>query len=284
MLSWIGNYFNTEVVIAQQNFKMWQEWQNKQDSQHYLTSISSLYINQKANRKNIYHCYCFGDFENLIYTPEQCNEIDYISMLIHVYDNSKGYLRSVKGDIVGIKMLRTILVDQNMDPLYHFDFAPYMYPYDQIHAHTVAYFSLSTIILFLVSNYMHIKSYNADQFPSININLCKNAFTTKVFGDISYTVSRNNIPIVQKQSANIDIESVKNKDAVRVCHSWPGANHAAPINRCTNCKAVCENYWGTHKHCLNCHLYKVCFICGSDAVFSVSNRDNFLRCRLHINM
>ena len=274
MLKWMGSYFNTEMETATQNFLAWEEWQQKQSKTHYIESYLSPYIPPKPGYKNLYFRYCFGDFENLIYMPETCNEGNYFNLLINTYDKCKGYLRSLKGDHLGMSLLRKAVADKNCDELYNHNFHIYNYNYTSIHAHTVAQFSLSTLIMLLVSNYMHAKSYNSDHFPHIDIDLCKNAYNTKVFGDITYV----NTTVVRGSAMNI-----KKSDAIgtRHCNSWPGPVHHLP-NKCTNCSRICENFWGNNKHCLDCHLYKVCFICGGQ-LFAIG-KDNYPRCMIHQNL
>lgn len=274
MLDW----FNTYLVSNETPFQNWLTWQNKQSHSHFVSSPWASFINKKTGQRNPYTRYCFGDFDNLIYQPEQVSDINYITLLLDVYDKCKGYKRTLVGDYEGITLMRNALLEKKLDHLYTFDFTPYDYPYSQIHAHTVAYHSLTTLILFFLANYLHLKSYNHDRYPSININLCKNAYNSKVFGDIAYVIS--NSALVPK-TQNITIQ--KPKDSARPCNSWPG-----PVNnnllKCSHCKCVCENYWGNHKHCLNCHLFRTCLVCGSDTIFSVSSKDGYGRCILHQNM
>ena len=277
MLDWIGSYFTTN----NDQFQTWLQWQNKQLHSHFISSQYGVYINKKAGQRNVYFRYCFGDFDNLIYQPENVNEVNYIILLLDVYDKCKGYKRTLVGDHEGITLMRAAAETKKIDALYAFDFSPFSIPYHQLHAHTVAYFSLSTLILFLLSNYLHLKSYSNDIFPSININLCKNAYNNKVFGDIAYVVTHNKI-IPKTTTTSIDIQ--KPKDTVtRPCNSWPGPINNT-INKCVNCKCVCENYWGEHKHCLNCHLFLVCFYCGSNTIFSISKKSGYPLCLLHQNM
>jgi hypothetical protein len=275
MITWIGNYFNTELEIAIKNFDSWEEWQKSQLKIHYIESNLSSYIYQKPGYKNPYIKYCFGDFENIYYMPENINEITYFTLLLTTYDRCKGYLRSFKGDLTGINLLRKVVKDKNSDELYNHDFKIYDYNYTIIHAHTVSYFSLSTLIMYLVSNYMHFKSYNSDHFPHIDLELCKIAYNTKIYGDIIYVNSNKELP-------KSNIISIKAKETnVRPCNSWHG-KQVSTINKCTNCNRVCDSYWSKHKLCLNCHLYEVCSICAGQK-FSVG-ADNYPKCCIHQNM
>ena len=272
MLNWIGSYFTSELEIAIQNFELWETWQKNQTKTHFIESYLTSYIPPKSGYKNMYYRYCFGDFENLIYMPETCNDLTYFTLLISTYDKSKGYLRTIKGDSNGISLLRKVVNLKNCDELYNHNFNIYSYPYDRIHAHTVALNSLSTLLMMLVSNYMHFKSYNSDHFPHIDVELCKGAYNNKVFGDITYV---NATKIIR---APIPIK--KPETVVRNCNSWPGKSTVLS-NKCTNCTRVCDQLWGLNNHCLDCHLYKVCSVCGGQ-MFTVG-RDSHPKCVLHQN-
>lgn len=275
MISWIGNYFNTELENAIKNFDSWESWQKSQLKIHYIESNLSDYIYKKTGYKNSYIKYCFGDFENIYYMPENINEIAYFTLLLSTYDRCKGYLRSFKGDLTGINLLRKVVKDKNSDELYNHDFKIYDYNYTIIHAHTVSYFSLSTLIMYLVSNYMHFKSYNSDHFPHIDIELCKIAYNNKIYGDIIYINSNRELP----RSNIISIKTKENN--THPSNSWHGKS-VNTINKCSNCNRVCDAYWGKHKLCLNCHLYEVCSVCGGQK-FSVGT-DGYPLCVLHQNM
>ena len=275
MYQFVHYYLSTNLELALENFKKWQEWQNKQGTSHFLDCPLSGYIPVKPGFKNLYVKYCFGHFENLIYLPEHCEPIRYLALLLSVYDQCKGYIRSIKGDPAGIILLRKVIKTQNLDELYEHDFHIYAYQYTTLHAHTVAYYSLSTLILFFVSHYMHFKSYKSDLFPHIDYDLCKNAYNVKSFGDVAY---------VQSKTSAIKIKSKDDLVAHKPpCNSWPGINNTANTQqKCDNCERACENFWGKHKHCLDCHLYKVCSVCGGE-LFCIG-KDNYPRCVLHQNM
>src|SRR4029079_11543187 len=187
-LSWLFN-------SPEQNFETYKAWQDKQPPSRFLSSYFNCYIFPRPGHKDLYQRYVFVDFENLIYLPENSNEIAYITLLVNTYDKCKGYMRSLKGDHEGITLLRKVILNNNTDELYQFDFSKFDYPYQYIHAHTMAYFSLSTLFLLFVSNYMHFKSYRSDHFPYINLSLCKNAYNNKIFGDISFISSKSTKPL-----------------------------------------------------------------------------------------
>ncbi len=261
-LSWL---FNPE-----QNFESYKLWQDKQPQTHFIASSFQPYIFPKPGYKDLHLKYTFGDFENLIYYPETTNDLAYFTLLVNTYDKCKGYLRSIKGDHEGITLLRKVVLIDCVDELYQFDFNKFVYPYQYIHAHTMAYFSLSTLILLFVSNYMHFKSYRSDHFPYINVSLCKNAYNNKIYGDINISKITKSITIPIKQ------KEVKEK----VCHSWPSVS--AVVTKCSHCSRLCDNYWGNHQCCLDCHLYKVCSVCGGQN-FTIG-KDQYPRCIIHQNL
>lgn len=275
MLNWVTNYFKSELDLASENFKIWEEWQKNQLPSHYIDSQLHTYIPPKKGYRNMYIKYCFGLFEQLIYLPENSEPINYFKLLITFYDKCKGYVRTFKGDPEGISLIRSIIKNEKLDELYNHNFNIYAYNYTAIHAHTVAYFSLSTLILFFISNYMHHKSYNSDIFPFINQDLCKTPYNNKIYGDISYVKTR--------PTSSIIIKDKTETSNIRPCNSWPSiVNNVNTPLKCVNCQRTSENYWGKHKLCLDCHLYKVCLICGGD-YFCIAS-DNYPRCLLHQNM
>ena len=273
MFNWIGNYFSNENTIKL--YDSWEEWQKGQLKIHYIESNLSSYISPKPGHKNPYIKYCFGDFENIYYMPENINEMAYFTLLLSTYDRCKGYLRSFKGDSAGIDILRKVIKIKNSDELYNHDFKIYDYNCSVIHAHTVSYFSLSTLIMYLISNYMHYKSYNSDHFPHIDIEMCKIAYYNKKFGEIIYINSN-------KDLVRSNIINIKTKESnSRTCNSWHG-QQLKSVNKCSNCNRVCDAYWSKHKLCLNCHLYEVCSICSGEK-FSVG-ADGYPKCCIHQNL
>lgn len=276
MLNLYNYFFNQTDKL---NFDAWLKWQQSQSTLHFIDSNLSSYIHFKPGYKNIYIRYCFGDFENIYILPENCQtELTYITLLLSTYDKCKGYGRTIKGDTNGIYLLREVIKSKNLDELYYHDFKQYFYDYGKIHAHTVAYFSLSTLIMFFLSNYMHYKSYNSDNFPHIDMALCKNVYNKKVYGDITYVVSHKDIV----KSNNIDIKPKDIVKDVKPFNSWPMNNVTIDTTKCSNCKRACDKTWGKLKVCLDCHLYQVCFICGGQKI--IIHDDNYPRCILHKNV
>lgn len=169
----------------------WIEWQKNQSNNHfhdynhnlnffynenyYLKSICS---NIKENDKIIYYSYCFGDFLPLLILSERgLNKFEYIRILVELYDFCKGIGRILSGDSEIIIEMRESLETEctiNLDKL---KVENYLYPYGTIHAHTVAYFSISTLLYRI---YLHHSDYNDKN--KFKITPCKNAYDEAIFG------------------------------------------------------------------------------------------------------
>jgi hypothetical protein len=263
---------------------------------------------------------------------------------LDIYDICKGYLRRVKGEPTCINILREVIRKRSLIPLqtFHQNFA---YPYDAIHAHTVAQYSLSTLIMRLVNHYM--SQISSDYYPDISLNLCRDAYNECKFGKIlkfsqhiNPNFNENDINItgtgterylfedghMKKIQTSLNDHNLKHKDT----HSPKSFLHHAeniltdnvvvntsqtsitPItstikssdkilsencvesslsesdkdlsitcHRCKTCTRVTETLWGIFDSCLDCHLKRICSICGTQALI-ISN-DGFPKCNIHHN-
>jgi hypothetical protein len=270
ILFWTNN--NT-----QDEWKSWEEWQNKQDKKHFEKSElfqyylscrpyyqipKNSFITDLNNSK--YYSYCFGDFVGLIVNPDGCNAIKYISLLLDVYDVCKGFTRRVKGDPEGITLLREVITKNNLAILDKHNFTQYLYPYTNIHAHTVTQFSLSTFLLRILLHYMSFIKINIYD-SSISLSLCKKTYDNKYFGNNFNNVS-NNIHIINKNTKNSDTRSF----------SWP--RDTSGSLRCRSCCRITENTWGDFDACLDCHLRRICSVCGQKAIIII---DDLPKCYNH---
>lgn len=278
MINWVVNYYNksADVDTAQQTFAYWLEWQEKQTSAHFVDCALASYIPIKSGLNTIYMKYCFGLYSNLIYMPEHCEIFAYINSLITIYDACKGYVRTLKGDPIGIVLMRKVITDRKVDALYVHDFQCYNYNYKVLHGHTVGYHSLSTLFMFFLSNYMYYYSSCNDYFPYIDIDACKDVYNNKHFGDICY------INQVKKTTSSINIKLPEKKEKSIAYNSWPSVMNNANTSKCESCERVCENFWGKKRHCLDCHLYKVCKECGGQ-VFT-KDKSGYPVCVIHMNL
>lgn len=180
---------------VEDEWNTWIEWQRQQHPTHYEKSdIFQYYLSMRQTFRppqnscmngynSKYYIYCFGDFSSLLVNPiGNGNIIHYIHLLLDVYDICKGYLRRFKGEPACITMLRNVTLNQSLIPLKTYDFSTNAYPYISIHAHTVAQYSLSTLIMRFVAHYMSQISHK--YYPNILVSSCQEAYTNYKFGKI----------------------------------------------------------------------------------------------------
>jgi hypothetical protein len=280
MFKTITNWITRTNTSAQDEWTTWEEWQRHQYPSHYEKSdIFQYYLSSRpqfqppkyscvTGYNSKYYIYCFGDFAALLVNPHGgANIIEYFSLLLDVYDICKGCSRRVIGDPIGIAILREVIIKRKLDPLQKCDFNNYAYPYNKIHAHTVTQYSLSTLIMLLVSNYLnHIATRG--HYPSINSSLCQKAYDECIFGS----------PIaLPTTSSPVTIQQIKPKNEETHGFSWP--RDQASCLRCKTCSRVTENIWGNFDSCLDCHLKRICSICGGQAV--IITTDGFPKCAIH---
>jgi hypothetical protein len=276
LINWTNNFSTNFSNTASSNeWATWHSWQLNQPPSHFKNCvIFDYYLSHRLNWYppsnsvcntcfSQYYQYCFGDYSILIVQPTNgSNAIDYFTLLLDLYDICKGTTRRLTGDPPGIKVLRETITFKNLDPLSNHNFEPYSYDYGTLHAHTVVQFSLSTLIMRLVSHYLS-QINEKKTFPNITLAICSKAYTNKVFGD--YTVINKSTPI----SINQTITTTNS-----VSSSWP-SNYI----RCEKCHRITENIWGPWKVCIDCHLKRICSECGNPAV--IIGGDNFPKCCEH---
>ena len=136
------------------------QWQSQQDSAHFRSYPPlQTYYAKNPDLHGPLQCYdpagyeyCFGDFAKLIkFPPNGSNLYDDLALLLYVYDHCKGYFRWFY-DSEGISALRKSVRTKTVDALYTYKYP--QYDYTQIHAHTMAAYSLSDVIMTLVSHYI----------------------------------------------------------------------------------------------------------------------------------
>lgn len=254
----------------------WTAWQNCQNPSHYersnifhyyLTSRPIFRPQKNACHQNKHYVYCFGDFSALLVTPSGGeNALEYLVLLVDVYDVCKGVSRKfITGDPPCITLLREVIRKRSLNALQSFDFYQYEYPYGEIHAHTVAQYSLSTLLMRFVSHYMSYVDIRKS-YPAIEIGVCQKACSDCVFGT----------PIFQTSSP-IGIPCKPKLDEIRGSSSWPMDNKTCL--RCVKCKRVTENIWGDFDCCLDCHSKRICSVCGEKAI--IISTDDLPKCNLH---
>lgn len=268
-------------TTSQEEWTTWQEWQKHQLATHYEKSeIFQYYLKYRPEfQPPRYSCitghssrqyiYCFGDFASLIVNPHGGgNVVDYFTTILDIYDVCKGSSRRIKGDPEGIALIRDVVQKRNLAPIKNHNFNQYTYDYSILHAHTVAQYSLSTLILRLASHYMSYVTTQGDYCP-ISLQACQKAYEKCIFGE-----PRGIAP--PSSSKPVDIPFNKPTMEERPL-SWPRDN--ATCIRCKTCSRVTENVWGKFEACLDCHLKRICSECGMQAV--IIGADTFPKCYYH---
>ena len=282
MLGSLGNWLTWTTTNPKDEWDTWEVWQRSQPTSHYEKSdIYSYYLtvspqfkvpkfSASVSPKSTYYVYCFGDFAALLVNPSYdltCVDIaNYCLLLLDFYDKCKGISRHITGDPVGISVLREVVKKNSSIPLHAHDFNQYAYDYGIIHAHTVAQYSLSTLLMRMVASYMNTTSSHGN-YPAITVARCEKAYKEYAFGDrsrLKFESTPINIP--QK----IFVEEGR-------CSSWP--RDSATCSRCQICGRVSENLWGAFNSCLDCHMKRICSVCSLPAVVICS--DNLPKCKLH---
>lgn len=274
----LNNLFNWSTTTKRSEWTTWKEWERTQPASHYKSS--DLYIYYLSHRTKFkvpnnsvisteackYYSYCFGDYISFIMVPYgESNVVEYFALLLDFYDTCKGISRRLTGDPTGITILRQTVMKKTLTPLFEHDLEQYSYDYTEIHAHTVAQFSLSTLIMLLASNYVS-RVCSKQYFPSINAKLCQKAYDKCTFGSITQE---------RMQSKAIDIPS-KSVGIESKVASWPRNDK---LLRCSKCSRVSDTVWGLFDCCLDCHLKRICSICSATAVIITS--DDLPKCAQH---
>lgn len=291
MIRTLTDWMNLTTTTAQDEWNIWREWQRHQSPSHYEKSdIFQYYLSKRPcfqppiqscafGHGAKYYVYCFGDFTTLMVNPTAGNVIEYLIALLDVYDVCKGYSRHLKGDPTGIAIIREVIQKKTLVPLEAHDFTQYSYEYNVIHAHTVAQYSLSTLLMKLLGNYMsHISApgYHTKTELAISLLSCRKAYDSCIFGapmsDKLLTTPNQNVV-----SNTIAIEQRRQKTEDFRGYSWP--SDRASCMRCKICSRVTENTWGLFYACLDCHLKRICSKCGKAAV--IIGSDNFPKCYHH---
>lgn len=263
----------------------WLEWQKKQPVTLFeKCELFDYYLSKRPNflssdlpysscltsYNKKHYVYCFGDFAILIATSNSGgrNVVDFISVLLDIYDTCKGYFRAFKGDAAGISLLREVVAKRNISVLNSHNFNQYNYPYNKIHAHTVAQFSLSTLLMKVLSDYL-IMITNNQTCSSIEVGLCKKAFDANEFGKVLEAKTTNSI--------GINIQQAKVRGTPKI-NSWPQIENDFE-QRCSVCQRVSESLWSQFSLCLDCYLKRRCSKCGKEAI--IIGVDSLPKCNIH---
>ncbi len=183
------NDLNTKWVTCE-------KWQSYQQTSLYEKCIIMKYYRKNYDEislhdtkylYNEYYAYCFGDYTPLIIDINKTNIslLDYVKLLLKIYDTCKGKSRKLKGDPIRISTIRKCASLNNVSVLEIYDFGHINYPYSIIHAHTIAQFSLSTLLIRLLCHYLK-QVYPNSAHELLSINKCKEAYYKKNYGEILY--------------------------------------------------------------------------------------------------
>lgn len=295
MFSSITNWFTGNSNAVDSEWRVWLEWQKHQSPSHYTSSYVFKYFlkynasfepfshNAMKDDNWKYYHYCFGDFTPLItiFGTEK-DLLKYVNILLAVYDTCKGIARRVSGDPPGIVIMRQAITLNNSAILFEHDYTQYSYNYGYLHAHTVAVYSLSTLLLRLLSNYLYSISITR-KFANISLQLCHMAHKNSNYGELIYEnpaapapTAPVNIPSAASSSTSSYPLNIACKEITSTsCPSY-GTDHL----KCHKCYRITEKLWGYFNVCLDCHLKRVCSKCGCISCDIAA--DGFPRCYYHI--
>lgn len=137
----IINYFKSNY---ENDWNKWQKWQLYQNESHFKSSDIIEYYTyyRKIQIQNQEYNKDFGQFSFLFNT----NKLKHVlKLIIDIYDHCKGYTRYLSGDPDCINWIKIYLESKKI--IFTEDtIKPYMYNYNIIHSHTVALYSLSTLL------------------------------------------------------------------------------------------------------------------------------------------
>ncbi len=283
----IINYFKSA-----KDHKEWKRWQESRLLSHYDTSdMFKWYVSNKpdtyndlsnfsgystisiktANIYQPYYDYCFGNFSIFIASPQ--GGLDglqkYAEILLGLYDICKGYSRKLFGDPEFIAVLRIFVATKDVDFLTKFPYHEHEYNHEELHAHTVCMFSLSSLITLLMRDY--IGRYDARHgIKMIDVKRCINAYNKGVFGYVDHTVKR------AFASTVIDIPKPTNEYRPGKVATWPQVKSI----KCIKCSRLTEGSWGKFGTCIDCYMLKVCSACGAPSD-GLLGSDNMPKCSFH---
>lgn len=295
MLASLTNWLSWTTTDTQNEWEAWEIWQRSQPAAHYEKSemfqhylayrpqFSCLKNSVLLYENSNYYVYCFGDFAAILINQNtvsiSTNEaVNYCNLLLDFYDICKGISRRITGDPVCISILRDVVNRNSILPLFKHDFDQYRYDYTILHAHTVCQYSLSTLLMRLLCNFLSKFSVEL-QFEEIKLKLCQSAYN-----NLNYGAIKNNITLPEKVPSKYLSRSSSKPLSVpeRILieeergSSWP---RNLSCSRCSKCTRVSENLWGDHHTCLDCHMKRICSKCGTTA--TVIGTDKLPKCEAH---
>lgn len=290
-LSWTTTNTNVNGNMVNE-WMTWEIWQRSQNHVHYEKSeMFQYYLSCRPQFTQLKNCvllydnseffmYCFGDFSAILINPNTINistteAVNYCNFLLDFYDTCKGISRRLTGDPPCISILREVVNKNSIIPLLKHDFNQYKYDYTILHAHTVCQYSLSTLLMRLLSNFLSKFSVELN-FDQITLKICQSAYINLNFGS----------PIPKKDPTILNLRESTFSKPVPIperilidqdrCSSWP---KNLCCSRCSKCSRVSENLWGDFYACIDCHMKRICSICGTTA--TVIGTDKLPKCNTH---
>lgn len=280
----------------------WEDWQRQQTPIHYVESeIFNFYKSRQSLLNNIeassvisgpsadYFTYCFGKFAIFIVNSTKITIRDYFMLLIDLYDTCKGTSRMLLGDPVHITILRDVINTSQIGHLNSLNFKEFEYDYTKIHAHTVAQYSLSTLIMRFVGHYLKLM-FPGGKMPYIDVDKCMLAYNQRIYGTInmSSTVTPSRPIPITSSSLPIQMDCSRGSSSSEMtCGSWPRTTNEMvdrnSCTRCKNCARLTDKLWGDFNSCVDCHFKRICRECGEKAIIISSNvpkcmAHNYLKC------
>jgi hypothetical protein len=191
----VGESIKSYVVPSEED---WDSWQKAQGPEHYEKSkvwsgFTSFYGKTSLPHSGIspddpeyesFH-YCFGEFTPLIIKGHlKPSPFPYFRLLLDIYSCNKGYLRSLKGEPEFILALRRSVLEADLTALANFPYSSVSYDYGKIHAHTVAQYSLSSLLALLTRNALAYQGgYNT--LDPISYKLCDEVRSIGLYSKLS---------------------------------------------------------------------------------------------------
>ena len=287
MFEFVSRYFGRN-----NDQSTWKTWQDLQDPQHFdKSSVFRYFVTQRPDALTFlkhsteysqmssfsldlhrpYIEYCFGEFEIFVINPCQEDLHKYVLLMIDLYDTCKGYSRHILGDASFITVLREYANSSDINILLNYSWMNSIYDYNDLHAHTVAYYSLSSLIALLMRNYVG-RLYPRKNIPYITVERCKRAYTESVFG-IKKITKPPQTPAVDIPTNSPLLSPPLNLQQGK---TWPRMNNA----RCPECLRLTEGSWGKFNLCIDCYVNKKCVHCNADSD-GLRNVQGMSVCKFH---
>lgn len=144
------NYFYNPPI--EEKWKKWMQWQTNNFDQINNCPTIDYYNENYFQINDCKDSIFYKNFGRFSYFLE--NKESSILDLIHLYDSCKGYARYFTGDPTYIKLIKQYSITNNDKLLNEINFDEFFYDYKKIHAHIVSLFSLSTLVMRMISYHL----------------------------------------------------------------------------------------------------------------------------------